>query len=161
MNTEFKERMSKKSTEELIDIITKQRRDYQDDAIFAAEAEVRSRHLWSNEISNMIIESSQNERKSFTEENAITLEKKNWSRIRMGIILALMLIFLIDLLYRLSIGNRFAPLHKLPVVFLLSFWHSKYLTKGSVRLNFPFWKGVLFTSIYYIIVSTILYILHL
>jgi hypothetical protein len=158
---EFKERMSKKSNQELIEIITKQRKDYQDEAILAAETEVRSRNLWHNEISDLITEYTQVEESSVKKKLIINLEKKTWSSIKKGIIIALILFFLIDLLYRLSIGNTFAPLHKLPVVFLLSYWYLKYQMRDSKNLKLPFWKGILTTLIFYIIVSTVFYLLSL
>lgn len=116
MNNSFSLKMSQRTDEELLEIVTKLRNDYQSEAVEAAEQELRNRQIWNDELSTKI-----EEKVSEVIPEKILTNKDKWKKARTAVITFCVIHFVFELL----VGNQKSAAIPVFVNYMVSAWYIK------------------------------------
>ncbi|MGY3052506.1 hypothetical protein ACVWYG_000696 [Pedobacter sp. UYEF25] len=142
MQNDFLTSMSKRTDKELLEIITKNRGDYQTEAIIAAEQIIINRHLWTDDLTNLITE-----KKNVVVESVIVDPVGIWKSARLGIITFCIAHFLFEII----IGNNIGAALPVFVNYMVSGWYIKGQISKHNNLMSPYFKGLIVSLIVFII----------
>lgn len=142
MQNQFSSLMAKKTDEELLEIVTEKRDDYQLEAIQCAEKEIISRNLWNDKVSDTIKE-------KINQENfKIPVDPKDlWKSARWGIIAFCVAHFI----FEIALGNSKGA--ALPVLFnyIISSLYIKHLISKGKHKDGMFFRGAVVAFVIFII----------
>jgi hypothetical protein len=142
MENKFLVKMALRTDKELFNIVTKQRNEYQFEAVVAAEQEIKNRNNWNEELS-FKIEETINEVKF---ERTLT-SKEKWKNARNGVFV----FCLIHFIFEIMTGNNKSAALPVFINFFVSAWYIKdRISIGRESKNL-FMLGIVVSSIVFII----------